>query len=119
MMAGDTEVGQQSINLLHFVITHPVFEVTEVASDKRETIIVHDIPLGILILVKTEKPTLGTQVPKDLTTMPATTEGYIHINAVGLDVKPANALLEEYWNVICFGCRYHRIVSAFMIFSNS
>ena len=33
--------------------------------------------------------------------MTASTEGYIHINAVGLDVQSVNALLQEHRYVIC------------------
>ena len=119
MMARYTEVCQQPVNLLHTIVAHPVAKIAEVAPDKGETLVVDDVPLCILILIEAEETALRTKMPEDLTTVPTATEGHVHINAVGLDVKPANALLKEYWNVICLGCRYHRSVSAFMIFSNS
>ena len=119
MMTRHAEICQQSVNLFHTIIAHPVAEVAEVAPDEGEALVVNHVLLGILILVKTVKVALFVEVPEYLTAMPSTAEGDIHINAAGLDIKPADALLKEYWNVICLGCCDHRAVSAFMMSSNS
>ena len=63
--------------------------------------------------------TFVSQSGQDFLAVSPSTEGYIYINTVGLDIKPVDALPKEYCYVIC-PCRlYHCSLSAFMIFSNS
>ena len=63
--------------------------------------------------------TVLTKLAQDLPTVSASTESDVGINTVGLDIKPVDALLKEYWSVVCLSGCDHRASQAFMIFSNS
>ena len=108
VMTGYAQVGQQSVNLLYTVILHPIADISKVAANEGKSIIVDDIFFCVGILVKTVQMTFRTQARQYLFGMTATTESYVYVNAVGLDIQPVNALLKEYRNVICF-CRYDHL----------
>ena len=101
MMARHTEVGQQTVDLLHVVVAHPVLDISKVASDEGESIIIDDIFLRIGILVEAVEVAFLPQATEDLPAVATPAECHIYINTVGLDFKPVDALPEEYWNVIC------------------
>ena len=105
--------------MLHIVIAHPVREISEIASYKRESVVVEDVLFCIFILVESLQMTVLAQTPQDFLAVASATEGYVYINTVGLDVKPVDALLKEYWSMICLSSRYHRASPAFILFSNS
>ena len=63
--------------------------------------------------------TVLAEPPQDLPAMPPPAKSNVNINTVGLDIKPVDALLEEYWSVICLSGCNHKASLAFMMFSNS
>ena len=95
--------------MLNAVVAHPVAQVAEVGSDKREAVVVdkaswprrgaigllglQHVLLGVGVLVEAEEMAVGTQPVYNLTGVAATTEGDVHIDAVGLDVKTVDALV--------------------------
>ena len=93
MMTRYTQIGQQSVYVVHTVVAHPVAEVSEVAPHEGETLVVHDVLFSILVLIETVQMTLFAQSAEYLLAVAATTEGYVYINTIGLDVKPVDALL--------------------------
>ena len=101
-MARHAEVCQQPVDLFHTIIAHPVLQITEITSYKSETLVVDDVLLRIFVLVKAVQMALLTQSAEDLTTVAATAEGHVYINATGLDLKPVDALPKEHWYVITF-----------------
>ena len=60
VMTRHTEVGQQSVDLLDAVVAHPVLQITEITSYKREALIADDVLLCILVLVETIQMPLGS-----------------------------------------------------------
>ena len=104
-MARNSEVGQQPVNLLDAVVAHPVLQIPEITSYKCEALIADDVLLCILILVEAVQMSLCPQPTEDLTAVSAAAESHIYVNTVGLDLKPVDALLQEYWYMVTFN--YH------------
>ena len=105
MVTRYTEVGQQSVYLLHTVVPHPVLQVAEVAAHEGEvlgrlSVSEVDVFLGIGVLVKAVEVTLGTQLLQDGTTVTAATKGDVHINPVWTDLQTLQTFAQHNWNVI-------------------
>ena len=95
MMARHAQIGQQTVDVLHIVVAHPVFQVAEIASHERETLVVHDVFLRVGILVETVQMALLAQSAQYLPAVTAAAERHVHIDAVGLDVQSVDTLLQE------------------------
>ena len=94
--------------MLYAVVAHPVPDISKVASDKGKSIIVDDVFLCIFILIEAVEMSFGREMSQYFPAVSASAEGDININTVGLDIKPVDALLKEYWNVVCLSRLYHR-----------
>ena len=55
MVKRDTQIGQNPVDLLHAIVAHEVFQIPEIAVDKREPLIVETVAPGILVLVEREE----------------------------------------------------------------
>ena len=105
-MARHTEVGQQPVNLLDAVVAHPVLQIPEITSYKCEALVADNVPLCVLVLIEAVQTPPGAQPAEDLAAVSAAAEGHVYVNTVGLDSKPVDALLQEYWYVITLSL-YH------------
>ena len=104
-MTRHAEVGQQTVHVFYTVVAHPLLDIPKVAANEGESIIIDDILFGVCILVETIEVSLSTQVPQNLTAVTAATKSDIHINTIGLDSQPVNALLKKHRHMIGFsGC---------------
>ena len=101
MVTGDAQVGQQAVDMLHAIVAHPLFHISEVAPDEGESVVVDDIFLRIGILVETVEVTVRPQTAQNLAAVAAATERDVHIDPVGLNGQPVNALLQKHWYVVC------------------
>ena len=99
-MARHTEVGQYTIELLHTVVAHPVTQVAEVAAHEGETLVVHDVALGIGILVEAVEAPRSIHAAQYLTRVTATAEGHVGIHAALLDGQPVDRLVQHHGNMI-------------------
>jgi hypothetical protein len=72
--------------VVYSVIPHPVADISKVAPDKGESIIVNDVFFGIGILVEAEQMPLFTQSPQYFATMSTAAKGNIHIDPMRMDV---------------------------------
>ena len=100
MVTRHAQVGQQAVHMVHAIVAHPLAEIPEVAPDKGEPVVIDDIPFSVGILVEAVEMALSIQMTEDFPAVTATTEGNIHINTVGLDSQPVNALLEKHRNMV-------------------
>ena len=91
--------------MLYLIVAHPVAEISEVAAHEGESVVFHDVPFGISVLVETVQMTLLSQSGENLLGVAAATESYVNVDAIGLDGQPDDTPLKEYWNMVCFSGR--------------
>ena len=63
--------------------------------------------LGILVLVKGKEPSLFIQPLQYLAAVSSTSERYIHIYTVWLDIQTVNTLLEQHRYVVCLFLQFY------------
>ena len=85
-MARYAEVGKQTVDLLHAIVAHPVFQVSEVGANEGEVGICHHVSFGIGILVEAVEVCALAEAGEYLPGVSATAEGYIYVDAARLDI---------------------------------
>ena len=95
VVARHAEIGNQSVDSLHPIVTHPVCEIAEVASHKGKAFVtLRNVVLGVGILVKTVEMAIRSEASENFAAMSAAAEGNIDVGATGLHVKPVNTGLQ-------------------------
>jgi hypothetical protein len=95
LVAANTEVGHNAINLGYFVQPAEPLQVPEVVLNKNDTVFIigHILP-GICILVENNDPPFGIKVFQNFQGMSATTKGTINIYPVGSNVQSVDHFMQ-------------------------
>ena len=95
MVGADSQIGKESVDMVHAIVAHPVVEIAEIASHKGKILWrITDILLGIWVLVKTKQPSCTIEATQYLTAMSASSESNIHIDASRTDIETVNTLIQ-------------------------
>ena len=114
-MARYAEVGKQSVESVNAIVSHPVFQVSEVGANEGEVRIRHHVAFGVGILVEAIQVCALAESGEYLPGVSATAEGNIYIDAAWLDIQSVNALFQENGYVVCFCCLNHIVFSSFSL----
>lgn len=98
MMKRHTEVAKNTVDTLDTVIAEEITQKTEVAVYKCKSTVVDCVVHSIGVLIKSIKATIPVKSLNYRTRMSATTECDIHIDTIGLNIKPLQCFIKQ--------CRY-------------
>ncbi len=87
MMETYSEVSQNSVNFVHPVESHEVFDESEIGMHKRETIVVDSVGIGVHVAVERIKMTFFAESLHYGARMAAPTEGCVNIDSLWLDLQ--------------------------------
>lgn len=99
-METHTEVGQNTVNPLHSVITHEVRQKTEIGVDDREPVVGHGARHSLVVLVEGIEMSLRTQTLHNGTRMASAAVGCVDVNTTWLYVKSFYYLRKKRRNMI-------------------
>lgn len=100
MVKRDTQIGKDAVNALHAVITQKIAYIAEIPVDKRESLVVDAIFIGIHVLIEPEQSAFRSKPRHDEPRMPSAAERDIDINPIGMYVQ----------SVDCFGCQGRNMI---------
>ena len=83
-MTGNTQVCEQTIDSVHTIVSHPVFQISEVGTYKGKVFIGHNVSFSIGILVETVEMAVAVDSGKDFLRVSTTSKGDIHVDATWL-----------------------------------
>ena len=93
--------------MLHAIIAHPIFKITEIAPHERESLVgLADVLLGVGILIETVEMGIGRKARQYLARVASTAKSNVDIHSTRFQPESTDALVKQHGHMITLTSLY-------------